>query len=176
MRIAFLSILVFLAVHSAIAQHDAEFPKEFIMHIRLHNGMITNFHGSTVDAYVGGIQAVPQYTFIANKLRGGLIAGAYYTGKKLQGEIGPTVSLKLKTLDLKPITSGGNIHLNFDYLFGTERERLIGGGINFDLINKVIVGFTAHRDYNLNTWWFQNSVAIRINKVKKSTTIFHRNP
>ena len=62
--------------------------------------------------------------------------------------------------------------MNFDYLFGTERERLLGGGINLDALNWFIVGLSAHRDYNLNTWWFRNTIAFRISKVKKRGSIF----
>ena len=39
------------------AQTDPEFPKGFIMHLKLHNGMVTNFTSSP-DLYVGGVQLV----------------------------------------------------------------------------------------------------------------------
>lgn len=149
------------------AQADPEFPKEFILHLRLHNGMVTDFNGFFPDQYTGGIQLVPQYTLLVNKIRGGIIADAFYTGKKLQAAFGPTVSVKLKTLHAGPLGTTGNIHLSFDYLLGTQRERLVGGGINADVLNRVVIGLCAHRDYNLNTWWFQNTVAVRINKLKK---------
>ena len=48
---------------------DPEFPKnEFIMQLRLHNGMVTDFH-SAPDLYVGGLQLVPQWTVVENLLR-----------------------------------------------------------------------------------------------------------
>jgi len=154
------------------AQSDPEFPKEFIMHLKLHNGMVTNFNSRSPDVYVGGVQLVPQYTLIAHKLRGGIIADMFYTGKKFQAAFGPTVSLKLKTIHAGPLGSAANIHMNFDYLFGTEKERLVGGGINADVLNWVVIGLSAHRDYNLNTWWFQNTVGIRISKLKKKKGVF----
>lgn len=154
------------------AQADPEFPKEFIMHLKLHNGMVTNFKSSVADQYTGGVQLIPQYTLWVNKIRGGVIADLVYTGKKLQAAFGPTVSLKLKSFKAGPLGSAANLHLNFDYLLGTEHERLVGGGINADLLNWIVIGFSAHRDHNLNTWWFQNSIAIRINKVKKIKSNF----
>ena len=172
-KLIFITLLI-TSSQCIIAQNDPEFPKEFIMHLRLHNGMVTNFHQFSPDQYVGGIQLIPQFTLVEHKLRGGIIAGAFYTGKKFQGEFGPTVSLKLKTLDLKQLTSGGNLHLAVDYLFGTEQERLIGGGIYLDLGNWIVLGMSVHRDYNLNTWWFQNTMAVRISKVKKITSRFAR--
>ncbi|HMD00746.1 MAG TPA: hypothetical protein VKH37_11365 [Ferruginibacter sp.] len=152
--------------------NDPEFPKEFIMHLRVHNGMVTNFKHYTPDQYVGGIEIIPQYTLVVNKLRGGVVVGTFYTGKTLQADFGPTISWKLKSIHAGPMGSAANIHLNFDYLFGTQKERLLGGGINADILNWFIIGLSAHRDYNLNTWWFRNSLAVRISKLKKRKSVF----
>jgi len=164
--------LLFLVSFSfcSYAQTDTEFPKEFIMHAKLHNGMVTSFH-RLPDLYVGGIQLVPQYTIITHKLRGGIIGDVYYTGKKVQAAIGPTISLKLETFKAGMFGSVGNLHLNIDHLWGTNKERLLGGGINADLGNKLIIALTAHRDYNGNTWWLQNSIGIRISKLPKPIDI-----
>ena len=166
-----LLINLLISFSYAVAAQDPEFAKGFIMHLRLHNGVVTNFHGGASDEYVGGISLIPQVTLIDHKLRGGIIADGFYGGKKFQAAFGPTVSLKLKSIKAGPLGSAANIHLNFDYLVGTEKERLIGGGINADVLNWIIIGLSAHRDYNLNTWWFQNSVAIRLSKIKKDNNI-----
>ena len=152
----------------SVMASSQEFPKnEFVLHLRLHNGMITNFKSSP-DLYTGGLQLIPQYTIVENLLRAGIIGGVFYTGKKLQGEAGPTVSFKLKTIALKSFGSGGNINLSLDHLWGTEQQRLLGGGLNIDLLNFIIVGISIHRDYNLNNWWLQASIGARISKVKKT--------
>jgi hypothetical protein len=167
MRKVFFSICLCWSFITALAQ-DPEFPKnEFIMHLRLHSGLITNFHNTVPDLFVGGIQLVPQFTVIENHLRLGAVGDVFYTGKKIQGAIGPTASLKLKTFDLKKLGSGGNINLSVDHLWGTQKERLIGLGINADLLNLIVMGISAHRDYNLKTWWFQTSFGFRISKVKQ---------
>jgi hypothetical protein len=158
-------ICVFCACNIACAQ-DPEFPKkEFIMHLRLHNGMVTNFK-STPDLYVGGLQIIPQWTVVENHLRLGIVAGGFYSGKKLQGLIGPTVSLKLKSLS-NSLGSLGNINLSLDHWWGTKKQHLFGGSFNFDLLNKMVAGISLHRDYHLNNWWLQGSVAFRISKVKQ---------
>ncbi len=167
MRQLFFIVLYCLFSCGLTAQKDPEFPKEFIMHVRLHGGMVTNFHQFSPDQFTGGIQLIPQYTFLVHTMRGGIIADAFYTGKKLQAAFGPTVSLKLKTITAGPLGSAANIHLSVDYLLGTQQERLIGGGINADVLNWIVIGVSAHRDYHLNTWWFQNTVAVRISKLKK---------
>jgi len=54
----FMSALCLLCSSIVVSAQDPEFPKnEFIMHVRLHNGMVTDFHSSP-DLYVGGLQLV----------------------------------------------------------------------------------------------------------------------
>jgi hypothetical protein len=150
-----------------VAAQDPEFPKnEFIMHLRLHNGMVTTFHSSP-DLYVGGLQLIPQWTVVENHLRIGVVVGGFYTAKKLQGLAGPTISLKLKTFSLKNLGSGGNINLSLDHLWGTEQQRLLGGSLNVDIFNLIVPGISVHRDYHLSSWWLQGTIAFRISKLKK---------
>lgn len=163
----FISTLCLLCSSIVVTAQDPEFPKnEFIMHLRLHNGMVTDFHSSP-DLYVGGLQLVPQWTVVENLLRIGAVAGGFYTNKKLQALAGPTVSIKLKTFSLKNFGSGGNVNLSLDHWWGTDQQRLLGGAINVDLLNLFVTGISVHRDYNLNSWWIQGTVAFRISKVKK---------
>ena len=174
MKFVIPTILLFLISFKSMAQdQDPEFPTEFIMHLKLHNGMVTNFKGNSPDQYVGGIQLVPQYTIVKRLIRGGVILDGFYTGKKLQAAAGPTLSIKLKTLHAKPFGSAGNIHLNIDHLWGTEKQRLLGGGINADIGNRLVLGLSLHRDYNLNNWWLQNTLGLRISKLVRKKEIFN---
>lgn len=154
------------------AQTDTEFPKGFIMYGKLHSGMVTNF--SSPDLFVGGIQLASQYTVVPHVLRLGAIAGGFYNNKKFQGEFGPSVSLKLKTFNAKlegaTVGSIGNLNLLIDHLWGTDKQRLIGGGLVMD-IGVITIGVTSHRDYNLNTWWFQSEIGIRLTKKHKNPVI-----
>ncbi len=147
---------------------DPEFPrKEFIMHAKLHSGVVTNFKGNIPDTYVGGIELTPQYTLAENLLRGGLVLDGYYSGKKLQASIGPTLSFKLTSIQLKKFGSGGNIHVSFDHRWGTGGQRLLGGGLHVDLLNFIVAGVSVHRDYRLNSWLLQSGFGIRLSKVKQ---------
>jgi len=167
MNLAILLPGLLLACSSLHAQ-DPEFPrKEFIMHVKLQGGMATNFKGHSPDVFVGGVQVVPQYTLVAGHLRGGLIGEIFFTNKKWQAAIGPTVSWKLATINLKQFGSGGNIHLSFDHLWGTGGQRLLGGGVNIDLLNFIVMGISVHRDYALNSWWIRPGFGIRLSKVKQ---------
>ena len=161
----------FLFVQQCFAQKDTEYPKGFIMHAKLHNGMVTNFKQG-VDLYVGGIQLVPQFTVVEHKMRAGIVAGAFYSGKIVEAQFGINTSVKLKTIKALVFGSAANVNLSAEHLWGTGKQKLIGGGINLDLLNKIVLSLTAHRDYEFKTWWLQTSFGIRISKKKKMRAPF----
>lgn len=164
--IALITTLLIFSIYCKA--QDAEFPKnEFIVHLGLYNGMITNFKGTSPDVYAGGLQIIPQYTVVENKVRMGLIGGVFYTNKKVNALIGPTVSLKIKTLNAGIFGSGGNINISLNHLWGTQKQRLFGGGLHLDIGNKIVISLAIQRDYNLNNWWLQNGIAFKISKTKQ---------
>lgn len=166
-----LSMIYCLISIKGITQ-DTEFPKGFVFHAKLHNGMITNFKNAA-DLYVGGFQLIPQVTVVPGKLRAGVMAGAFYGAKQLEAQFGPTISVKLKTFDAGPFGSAANVHLTGDHIWGTGKQKLAGGGIHIDLLNKLVLGITAHRDYEFETWWFQTALGIRLSKIKKTKEPFN---
>lgn len=135
--------------------------------------MVTNFK-SAPDLYVGGLQLVPQVTVVEHLLRVGVIADGFYTNKKIQAAAGPTLSLKVTTINAGIYGSAANLNINFDHLWGTGHQQLLGGGITADLGNLITIGLTAHRDYHFNTWWFQSAAGIRISKKKKIAEPFNQ--
>jgi hypothetical protein len=162
------AFILFLLI-GAIAysqQDDPEFPKGFVMHARLHSGLRSEFNSSPA-LFIGGLQIVPQATIIEHKLRAGVIAGSFYMANKLYLQFGPTASFKLKTFNAGIFGSAANLHVSVDHLWGSGHQRLLGGGFNLDLLNLLIIGLSAHRDYKLNNWWLQQSVGVRISKKKK---------
>jgi len=159
------SLLIAISV-VASAQTDTEFPKGFIMYLKLNNGLVTQFN-SAPDLYTGGLHLLPEFTVVEHLLRVGANVGAFYTDKKVQAAGGPVIALKLKTFNVKPFGSAGNINLSAEHLWGSGDQRLVGAAINVDLLNKIVISLSAHRDYNLNTWWFQNGIAFRVSKKKK---------
>ena len=167
--------ILFIATSGYIhAQNDTEFPKGFIMYAKLHNGMVTDLKVHP-DLYVGGVQLAPQLTVIEHTLRAGIIADGFYTDKRIDGAFGPSLSLKIKTfkaaLQGAPIGSIGNINLIVSHVWGSGHQRLLGGGVIADLGNIITIGITAHKDYFLNTWWFQNEIGVRISKPHKNRVI-----
>ncbi len=159
-------------VQPSFAQSDTEFPNGFIMHAKLHNGMVTNFNAG-IDLYIGGVQLVPQFTVVEHKLRAGIVAGAFYSGKIIEGQFGINTAVKLKTINALVFGGAANINLSAEHLWGTGKQKLIGGGINVDVLNKIVLALTAHRDYEFKTWWLQTSLGIRVSKKKKTKERFN---
>lgn len=165
-------LLYFLFSKVSVAQEDPEFTQKFIAHARLHSGVVTTFH-SGVDLYTIGLQLVPQFGVVTNKLRIGMIAGGFYTSKKMDGQFGPTISYKIKTFNAGPFGSAANLHLTADHIWGTNKQKLAGGGLHLDLLNKLVLGITVHREYEYKTWWLQTAIGFRISKIKKTPEPFN---
>ncbi len=163
--------LCLLLLISYTLRAQTEFPKEFIMHLRLTSGMITE-PKPLAPAFTGALQLVPQLTLVEHTLRGGLILGGSYSNRQTDGFAGPTVSLKLLELKGSYFGSLGNLHLNADHLWGTGSQRLVGGGLNLDLLNRVVLSLSSHRDYHLHQWWLQTGIAFRITPVKTPAETF----
>ena len=152
---------------------DTEFRKVWATYLKLDNGVISNFH-SAPDLYAGGLLLNPQITVIEHKLRIGANAGFVYANKKIAGLFGPSLAFKLKSFNLKNLAGLANLQLVAEHNWGTEKQQLIGMGIGLEVLQKAMLLFTTHRDYNLNTWWIQAHVGIRLKKNKRTEPEFNR--
>ncbi|MEP7374423.1 MAG: hypothetical protein ABI675_13600 [Chitinophagaceae bacterium] len=152
---------------------DTEFRKGWATYLKLDNGFISNFHSSP-DLYSGGVQINPQVTIIEHKLRVGAMAGLVYANKKVAGLFGPAVAFKVKSFNLKNLAGLANLQLIAEHNWGTEKQRLAGGGIGLELLQKAMLIFTVHRDYNLNAWWLQTHVGIRLKREKNKEPEFNQ--
>lgn len=148
-----------------------EFKKEGILHLRIHNGMVTNF-AEAPDLYVGGMQLAWQYGVVPGRIRLGATGGVFYTNKQVQALAGPTASLLLKSFKAGEFGTAGNLHLSLEHLWGTEKQKLVGGGLHADVLNKLVLGLTTHYDYEWENWWIQTVIAIKLGKVKKAEREF----
>ncbi|WP_018627159.1 hypothetical protein [Niabella aurantiaca] len=166
-----LVLILVLLFPSANAQKKqiTEFTKGGILLLKLDNGFTTGFRTATPDLYSGGVALSPQVTVIADRLRLGANAGIVYNNKKLSGLFGPAAALKLADLRTKrPMALAfGNLQLLAEANWGTHQQRMAGGGIGLELLQKIQLGVTAQRDYHLNSWWFRSFIAYQFNKAKK---------
>ena len=165
-----LYLLLLLLNLSVYAQKsdDPEFTKGFELLAKLNNGLSTGFKSYTPDMYVGGLALNPQITLVDNLLRAGVNAGFVYNNKKISGLFGPMVALKLKTFGTQYMGSYANMHLIAEANWGTNKQKMAGGGLGFEVFKKLHLGMTAQRDYSLNNWWFQTFIALKLNKKKRS--------
>ncbi len=169
-HIKLVGLFVMAVCCSVVAKGQTEFPKEFILQAKISSGFIAA--PSAPELFTGSLQVVPQYTILPYKLRVGLVAGGLYSERKLQGLFGPALSYKLTEFKGGYFGSIGNLYISAEQLWGTGKQRLAGIGINLDLLNKIVVGLSADRDYHLAAWWWQTSIAFRITNVKKPKETF----
>ncbi|MBZ4188808.1 hypothetical protein [Niabella beijingensis] len=166
---ALLLVLFFFSSAAAQTKQVTEFTRGGILLVKLNNGFTTGFRSVTPDLYTGGLALSPQITVVVNRLRLGANAGMVYNNKRISGLFGPAAALKLADLRTqKPMALAfGNIQLLAEANWGTHRQRMAGGGIGLELLQKIQIGITAQRDYHLNQWWFQSFIAYQFNKTRK---------
>jgi hypothetical protein len=163
------TLITAVLVFSFPALRAQEFPKGWVMYLEGSQGMVTNFK-SAPDVYTGSLLLTPQVTVIPDHLRLGAAAGLAFTDKKLLGLAGPQIALKLADFNAGPLGTLANVQAQVQYLWGGASERLFGGGIKAELGQLLVIGVTAHRDYNLNTWWFQGVLGFNLLHKKRSPT------
>lgn len=152
---------------------ETEFRRGWSTWLKLSNGVATRFDKSP-DLYVVGLQVNPQVTLVEHHLRAGVNAGFVYTSKKFSGIIGPTLAYRLASFNLKNIGGLANLHLAAEHSWGTDKQRLAGMGLGFEILQKAVVGLMTHRDYNLNQWWLQAHIGIKLGKPKSRTPEFNQ--
>jgi hypothetical protein len=167
-------VILFFCSQQTFAQNpdDTEFRKGWVTYLKLDNGLTTDFHAAP-DLYIGGMQLNPQVTVIVNRLRLGINAGFAYNDKKLSGLAGPSLAYKIKSFDLGEMGGLANLQLVAEHTWGTNSQQLLGGGIGLEALQKILLLFTVHRDYDNNRWWLQSHIGIRLNKTKRTTPDFN---
>jgi len=160
------------SVVSSLQSTAQEFPKGWVMYLQATQGMTTNFT-SVPDAFTGSVQLVPQVTVVPNMLRLSATAALAYNNKKLFGLYGPGLHVKLADLHISIFGSPqsfANLQLQLQHLWGSEKQKMAGGGLHAELGQLLMLGGTVYRDYNLNNWWFQTGVGFNLLFKKKRTT------
>jgi hypothetical protein len=170
MKRLLIACYLLLLVIAVQAQKDPEFPKGWVLYLEAHQGIATNFK-YTPDLYVGGLQLSPQVTVIESRLRLGASAGLVFNNKKFSGTFGPRLSYKLTTLNLKQFGSLLNLQLEAEHVWGTDKQKLIGGGIKAEIGQLLMTGLTIHREYQYNYWWFQWGFGFNLAHKKKGPPV-----
>ncbi len=170
-KLILLPLFVLLSLYT---KAQTEFAKGWLLNAKLTNGAISNFSGTAPDMYAGGLLLNPQITVVPGVLRLGANAGAVYADKKFSGLFGPMAALRIKTFGTENMGSYANLHLIAEANWGTNKQRMAGGGFAIEVLPFGQVGITLQRDYRLNTWWLQSFIAIKLNKIKHKEDEYSR--
>jgi len=146
-----------------------EFPKGWTLYLDGSQGMITQFRQGT-DLYTGSLELAPQVTVKTGLLKAGAVAALTYNNKQLAGLFGPSATIKIFQANAGPLGSVANIQAQAEHLWGTGRQRLLGGGVYLEAGQLLLMGLKADRDYALNTWWFQGSIGFNLLYKKRPAT------
>jgi hypothetical protein len=159
-------LFIFGIFLSAQAQSDPEFPKGCVLYLQAHDGMVTNFT-TAPDLFIAGLSLSPQVTIVPGLLRIGGTAGAIFNNKKTAGIFGPNLVLKLASVQANSLGSILNLQLQLEHLWGTSQQKLLGGLLQSEIGQFFRLGFSIHRDYGQNSWWFQGGLGYNLLRKKK---------
>jgi hypothetical protein len=70
--------------------------------------------------------------------------------------------VKLASLNAKQLGSLLNVQLQLEHLWGTDKQKLLGGLLHAELGQLLVIGLGMHRDYGLNDWWFQGGIGFNL--------------
>ena len=154
-------ILLFALLYSPNLAAQQEFTKGWVMYLEGSQGILTNFHSSP-DLYTGNLQLTPQVTVIPGVLRLAAATGLAFNNKKLTGLFGGGLNWKLATVHAQPFGSLLNLQLQAQHVWGTGKQRLVGGGLKAELGQIILAGITAHRDYTSGNWWLQAGIGFNL--------------
>jgi hypothetical protein len=166
MKPVFLWLLLLGAALPARAQSGLEFKKGWVFPFELGQGFIKA--ANTSELYLVSLQLAPQYTIVPGRLRLGVVAGAVYAGR-LDALAGPRVSVKLLEGSQLLSASLYNAQLFGDVQFGTNGQRLVGGGVALEGGQLVRLSLQLQRDLDGGTTWFRTGLAVNLWRNKNRT-------
>jgi hypothetical protein len=168
MKNIFLLFLSAFFQYSHAQQPPLEFDKGMVLNLEILQGFTKA--KSFAELYLAEIRLSPQWTVAPGILRAGATGGVLYNNQKVSAFAGPSVALNLKTITMKPGAIGGslaNVQLVIEHLWGTNEQRLLGGGFRTEIGKKLLLSLLTHRDYNLNYWNVEFGIGINLGPRKK---------
>jgi hypothetical protein len=157
----FYAILFFACSFSCLAQQPpTEFQKGMVLHAELLHGF-TRYNGFP-EYYLADLRLSPQWTIAPGILRAGITGGLLYTQTNLSLFAGPNLAVNIKTIGAGQLGSLANLQLVLEHLWGSDKQRLVGGGIRAEIGKKLLLSVLSHRDYQLKYWNLQFGVGINL--------------
>lgn len=165
MKRMFVCCACLILFFSAAAQTDTEFPKGWVMYLQSQLGTTTH-STSSPDLFLSSLRLSPQMTVVPGYLRLGATAAAVFNNKRADGTFGPNLVVKLASVNVQQLGSLLNLQLQLEHLWGTGKQKLLGGLLHAELGQLLIIGLSMHRDYGLNDWWFQGGIGYNLLRKK----------
>ena len=113
--------------------------------------------------YLATLQVVPQATLVPERLRAGLVLGAFYPGTRVGGLAGGRLTLKVLQGPSFLLANSFHVNIQGEYLpvvrvgDGAWRQWL-GGGIALETSNLLGLVFRVHRDFKTPATYGQMAV------------------
>lgn len=172
MKKTILLLLLGFCLYGKAQQPPLEFEKGWVLNLELLQGF--SKAKKIPELYLADLRLSPQWTLAPGILRAGVTGGLLYNNTKLAAFIGPNAALNIKTMKTKPGSLSGsilNVQLLLEHLWGTEDQRLLGGGIRTEIGKMLLLSILTHRDYNLNYWNVEFGVGINFIRKKLGAAI-----
>ena len=146
-------------------QPPTEFEKGMVLNLELLQGFTKA--KSAPELYLADLRLSPQWTIAPGVLRAGVTGGVFYSSSNISGFAGPNLALNLKTVNAGQMGSLLNLQLVLEHLWGTDKQRLLGGGFRTEIGKKLLLSILTHRDYHLNYWNLEFGVGINFLRRKR---------
>ena len=172
MKKTMLLLLWCICLQGKAQQPPLEFEKGSVLNLELLQGF--SKAKKLPELYLADLRLSPQWTLVPGLLRAGVVGGLLYNNTKLAAFAGPNAAINIKTIKTKPGSLNGslaNMQLLLEHLWGTEKQRLLGGGIRTEVGKMLLLSLLTHRDYNLNYWNVEFGVGINFIRKKLGPAI-----
>lgn len=167
MKKIFSLLLTGFSLCALAQQPPTEFTKGMVLNLELLQGFTKA--KSSPEFYLADLRLSPQWTIAPGVLRAGITGGMFYNNSNISGFGGPNLALNLKTVNAGQMGSLLNLQLVLEHLWGTDKQRLLGGGFRTEIGKKLLLSILTHRDYRLDYWNLEFGVGINFLRTKSST-------
>jgi hypothetical protein len=169
MKKIFTLLLLGICYQGYCQQPPMEFDKGMVLNLELLQGFTKA--KSMPELYLADLRLSPQWTIAPGVLRAGVTGGVLYNSSNLSAFGGPNLALNLKTVKAGEMGSLLNVQFVVEHLWGSDKQRLLGGGFRTEIGKKLLLSVLTHRDYNLNYWNAEFGVGINFLRKKVSSTV-----
>lgn len=144
--------------------HAQDIPKGFDLFTELGQGFARPQGGPTL--YLAALQVVPQWTVVPERLRAGLVVGAFYPGTEVGGLAGGRLTLKVLNGPAFLLASSFHVNVQGEYLpvvrSADTWRQWAGLGLGLEAGDLLSLNFRVHRDFRSPATYGQMAVGFNL--------------